>query len=442
MEDEKKKSRAVVIAQASFSPMPTVPRVLVAVNTVYFMLFLSHSVWRTTFHNNAVNNFDLTGADVGLLFSISYIPGVFCFVLGFVSTRVPLYHLLVAACVLLAMGLLSTSVASGITGLALGTLLIAFGFTFFYTVANAACLVSSSSAAAETSLARLKSLGPLAGFTAAFIILSLFSPGIITKALEVIAKAKLGDIIPALFSLLSSSPQVDPGLLRRLLALLAVVLLLLGWIFGRRLRVRGESTNYGVLKIRRILLPYYCLNFLAGCRSAVFQSFALFVMVKQFHLPIHGTAALALTGFLASFLGYRAVGKCLRYFSHRAVLTVMYLVVACNFCGFWYLVKWGDMTPDMALFSLGTLFVIDSAFFGVSVITDGHLRSTGDKSDYLGDVATGTTAFSVAAVTMSLIGAALWEPFGANAFLLGTLVCLLAAALGQGLSGKRPRTSS
>ena len=438
MDDENQKSPALLVQRSIDAP---IPRVLIAVNTVYFTLFLAHSVWRTTFHNNAVSNFELTGGDVGLLFSISYIPGVFCFVLGFVATRVPLYHLLVAACALLAMGLLSTSVAAGMPGLALGTLLIAFGFTFSYTVANAACLVSSSSAAVETSLARLKSLGPLAGFTAALIILSLFAPGIFTQSLAVIVNENIGDIVPALFALFASSPEVDPNLLRRLLALLAVVLLLLGWVFARRLRVRGEDANYGVLKIRRKLLPYYCLNFLAGCRSAIFQSFALFVMVKQFDLPIHGTAALVLTGFLASFVGYRAVGTCLRYFSHRSVLIVMYLVVACNFCAFWYLVKWQNLTPDLALFGLGTLFVIDSAFFGVSVITDGHLRTTGEKADYLGDVATGTTAFSIAAITMSLVGATLWEPFGANAFLLGTLVCLMAAAVGKNLSGNSPQAS-
>ncbi len=91
------------------------------------------------------------------------------------------------------------------------------------------------------------------------------------------------------------------------------------------------------------------------------------------------------------------------------------------------------------MLALGTLFVIDSAFFGVSVVTDSHLRKTGAASDYVGDVAMGMTLFSLSAILMSLAGAALWRPFGANAFLLGTLVCLIAAVVGRQLSGK-PRT--
>ncbi len=412
---------------------------VLAVGTVYFLLFLAHSVWRTTFQNNAVNNFSLNGEDIGVLFSLTYIPGIFCFTLGFLARRVQLYRLLITACVLLSIGLFAVGAASGLPGLAIGTLLVSFGFTFFYTVANAACLAASPGEAAATSLARLKSLGPLAGFSGALLLLYLFAPGLLSDATAIIRNQTGDPFVASLVQLFSTRPQVDPELLRLLLTVLGCAVLLPGWLLGRRLRLKALGTSYGALNIRRRLIPYYALNFLAGARSAVFQSFAIFVMVKQFGLPIHGTAVLVMAGFISSFLGYRAVGKALRRFSHRAVLIFMYLVVSCNFLGFWVLIGPIELAPDQALLALGTLFVIDSAFFGVSVVTDSHLRKTGAASDYVGDVAMGMTLFSLSAILMSLAGAALWRPFGANAFLLGTLVCLIAAVVGRQLSGK-PRT--
>lgn len=181
-------------------------------------------------------------------------------------------------------------------------------------------------------------------------------------------------------------------------------------------------------------MPYYLLNLLAGCRSAIFQAFALFVMIKQFNLPIHGTAALVMMGYLSSFLGYRMVGRLLLRFSHRSVLTLIYLVVALNFLGFWFLTGWETLMPAQVLPGLAALFLIDSAFFGASVVTDSHLRKTGDPSDYVGDLATGMTLFSLAAMLMSLLGGLLWQPLGPNAFLLGTLVCLIAVVVGRRLS--------
>jgi hypothetical protein len=412
-----------------------------AVGSVYFILFLAHSVWRTTFQNNAVNNFGLNGEEVGVLFSLTYIPGIFCFTIGFFATRVPLYRLLITACLLLATGLFVVAAAAGLSGLAFGTLLISFGFTFFYTVANAACLAGNPGKSAAVSLARLKSLGPLAGLCGALLLLYLFAPGLLVDAIAIVTSREPGQVLPSLFSLLAAKPDVDSRLLQLLLTFLGGSVLLLGWLLGRRLRLRTMGTTYGALHIRRQLMPYYTLNFLAGSRSAIFQSFAIFVMVKQFGLPIHGTAALVLAGFISSFFGYRVVGRALRHFSHRAVLTVMYLVVAGNFLGFWLLIGHLELTPDQALLALGTLFVIDSAFFGVSVVTDSHLRRTGVPSDYVGDVAMGMTLFSLAAILMSLVGAALWQPFGADAFLLGSLVCLIAVVVGRRLSGEAPTTN-
>jgi hypothetical protein len=397
---------------------------------VYFCLFLAHGVWRVTLHNNAVNNFGLDGDKIGILFSINYLPGVLCVAIGLVATRLQLYRLTIGSCLLLACGLLATGVSSSFAGLAIGTLLIAFGFTFFYTVANATYLITSSTPSAPVHLSALKSLGPLAGLAAAMVILLLFAPNLVSRVVEAIQTEGPGDSLFSVFRILSARPEVDASLLRVVLVSMALLLLALGWLLGRGLRLRAEGHGFGTLRIRRQLLPYYALNFLAGCRSAIFQSFALLVMVREYQLPIHGTAALVLAGYIFGFLGYRATGLALLYFSHRAVLRWMYGVVACNFFCFWFLMQWSGLSADQALAALALLFIIDSTFFGISVVTDSHLKHTGRAMDYVGDVGTGMTLFSLAAVVTSFVGGLLWQPLGGHAFLLGSLVCLAAIIVG------------
>jgi predicted MFS family arabinose efflux permease len=405
---------------------------LLPLGTFYFTVFLSHSIWRVTFHNNAVNVFGLDGEILGMLFSINYLPGVLCFAIGFAASRVRVDRLLIASCLLLAGGFITTSIASDFSGLALGTLLIAFGLTCFYTVANGACLIDSTDSDAPIALSRLKSLGPLAGLAAAIIILGVFAPRSLSDAATALRNGNAADILHSLLATPSAPPEIHGQTLRILIFSLGAVLLLPGCLPGRDLKRRAAHYGYGSLRLRRQLIPYYTLNFLAGCRSGIFQTFALFVMIAHFQLQIHGTAALVLAGYICSFFGYRAVGMALTRFSHRAVLTTMYSVVAVNFLCFCLLMN-SQLHPQQALPALAILFIIDSGFFGISVVTDSHLKKTGEQADYVGDISIGMTLFSLAAVLTSFAGGVLWQTLGAMSFLLGALVCLGAAVMGRRL---------
>lgn len=409
---------------------PALDGKLLRIGAVYFALFLAHSIWRITLHNNAVSNFDLSASEIGYVFSATYVPGIFAFSIGLLARRLPLYELLLFACLALAGGMLVVSLTAQLSVLILATLLIAFGFTFFYTVANSACLLGSGRSQAAHQLARLKSLGPLAGFAAAVIVVIVFAPSSLAQWLSLLdldaPLRSLGELVMRAHS----APEVDASLLRSLLASLAVLLLLAGSYVGASIRLSHVGRSRGRFRIRRSLLPYYTLNFLAGCRSAIFQAFALFTMVKHYQLPVSGTALLVMVGHMCSFLGYRWVGLMLRRLRHAQVLALIYGVVACNFAGFWLLTSDPFAANQATVLGLGALFLIDSFFFGASVVTDSHLTLTGEPRDFTGDISAGMTLFSVAAWLMSMLGSLLWEPLGNKAFLLGSLVCLLAMAIG------------
>lgn len=405
---------------------------------VYFLLFLAHALWRLTIHNHALENLGLDGQEIGVLFALGYVPGILAFALGIAAGHFSLHFLLLLAGSVMAMGLLIAGSAAGFASIAAGAFFIALGFTGFYTLANATYLLDRRPDDPAASLGKLKSLGPLAGIAAGLILLVVFAPRQLLDILSASNTQGGHAFIASLFAFTSAKPAVDPTTLRLLLLTSGVILLFSVLSCRHQLSHCQHSARFAHFSLRRRLLPFYLLNLVSGCRSAIFQTFALYVMVAEFNLPIHGTAALMMLSYLCSFAGYRAVGVALQALSHRTVLSVIYLAVAANFTGFWYFTGPALLNSSQALLTLGTLFLIDSAFFGASVVTDSHLRKTGGPADYVGDVATGTTLFYVAAMSMSLIGAALWKPLGHHAFLLGTLCCLLGFAVSQWLSIDAP----
>ena len=367
---------------------------LVGLSSIYFLLFLSQAVWRATLHTNAVENFDLNGGEVGYLFSLYYLPGVFCFLIGLAATRLQLYRLVALSCALLSTGFIIASFSGGFSIIAMATLMVAVGFTVFYTTANAICLISGQEQTVAVSLGRMKSLGPLAGLCAATIIIAVFSPGLVLDIADAVDQSESFEQQLTALVLFSGRPELSPVKLHTLLLVLAAVLVLSAALFAGMPRLRARSGSYGQLRVIPRLLPYYVLNFLAGCRSAIFQAFALFVMIRDFQLPIHATAVLVFTGNVCTFLGYRSLGHALVFLQHRTVVICVYAVVMLNFLGFWYVLARSGWAREAVLLTLCGLFLLDSLLFGMSVVTDSYLRTSSQYSSYIGDIGTGMTFFT------------------------------------------------
>lgn len=421
----------MVAATMKKQQTPLGQRNLTVIAAVYFLLCLAHSIWRSTLQNHATENLGLSGQDIGLLYSLTYIPGAIAFTFGMAANRYPLHNLLYAAFVLVAVGLMVSGVAGGFYSLALGALLLTLGFTGFYTLANAVYLIASPAEHCVTALGSLKSMGPLAGLVAGLTILMIFAPFQFSDIVQVAANEDSGYLTLSLIELFSAKPKVEPAVVELLLLGLGATLLLISPIILARMRRARVEISNGHLILRSSLIPFYLLNFIAGCRSAIFQAFAIRVMVKQFNLPIHSTATIILVGYFLSFLGYRAIARALNSLCHRTVIRVIYLTVAANFLGFWYITGLSNLSTSTAFIALGGLFFVDSFFFGASVVTDSHLRLTGSAAEYPGDVSTGTTLFYIAAMSMSFVAAYLWGPLGRHTFLIGTGVCLSAIVVCQ-----------
>ena len=405
---------------------------LAAIGFLYFYIFLAQNIWRSTYPNHAINNLELAPDEFRILLALTFIPGIFAFTFGYIATQFSLKTLLLTACFLVSIGLLVISHTAEHFFLYVGTFAIASGFTLSYIAANSAYLTGSHKSNAPLLLAKLKSFGPMASFTGAFIILSIFAPTKIAAITATVFSSNTDLTFQTLLDFFSSRPDISSEKLHDLFAAIGFSTLVVGSIFIFSKTIQYQEKNNTQAKLKQQLLPYYILNFLAGCRSAIFQAFALFVLIKQFQLPLHGTAFLGLCAYLCGIVGYRMIGYFLFRYSARNVLTIIYLIVALNFFAFFVVLYWEPFNRQETLLVLSLLFLIDSTFFGVSVVTDSHLKKTNNNSShYMSDIAIGLSLFSFAAAFSAILLSQI-SP-SPEAFLLGTAVCILAILTGRHL---------
>lgn len=359
---------------------------------VYFAVFAGNNIWRFTFHNYTIETFHISALQIGFLFSLSAVPGVLAFSIGLIARKIRLFVLMILSCTLVGVGLIWIGFAPDWNLLWPGVLAISVGFTVFYPVINSLALQGSAPENTSISMGRLKSFGPLAAIASALLILYILQP--------------MG--------------------YRNFLIITGGIVLLCGVVAAFDTRKKKYAGDQGNLSFRIALWPYYALNFLAGCRSAFFKTFVLFLLVNEYHLPIHKTALVVLVGSFCGFLSYRLIGQIANRYEPRNVLSVIYMVVALIFEGF------GAFEQEILL---SALYCFDSLLFGVSVVTDSHLKKISRPQNFVGDVAVGLTLFHLAGVLFPLAGGVIWEYLGKNlTFLFGSFLAGLAALVSRKLA--------
>lgn len=355
----------------------------------YFATFAGYAVWRFTFTNFAVEEFGVDAQQVGVLFAIAGIPGVLAFAIALAARKIRIVLLLPLCCALVGGGLGWIGVAPAWQHLWPGVLAVSLGVACFYPVITSLCLLDTSTDAASISIGRLKSFGPLASIGAAFLVLYLM-------------------------------PHLG---VRSFLVVTGLAVLTAGVVAGSGMGGTAYAPIHGNLNLRIALWPYYLLNFLAGCRSALFKVFAIFVLVNEYGFEFDQTALIVLAANGLTFLGYHLIGFAAHRFGNKNILSFIYVIVALIFLGF--------STIDSGLV-LSALFLLDSLVFGASVATESHLKQVSAPEDFIGNVAVGLTLFSLAGLVMPLVGGYVMAAFGREpAFLMGTALAIVAIVVSR-----------
>ncbi len=357
-----------------------------------FFLFFGFRLWETMFNNFAVETIGIGPAGIGVVQALREVPGLLGFLLGFVSLWLSEVRIMAISVLLLGAGLLLTGQSYGIVLLVLSTMVMSFGFHFFYPCSNSVLLMVTEKRHAPKFLGQLGSINAVAAVVA-------------TGAVFLLA-ASWG--YRTLFMVVGG-------------VLLVVGLILLPW--------RGP--NECLPSRRRIVLRrrywlYYVLSFLMGSRRHIFTTFAVFLLVRNYGINIETTAILFLVNSVVNVLALRVVGQMVGRLGERLMLSLAFLILIGVFLGYAYV----SYLP--ILFGL---FVIDNVLFGFNLaLTTYFQKISVTQEEITSNLSVEQTINHIAAVVVPIVGGTVWEMFGSQApFLVGVGIVTLSLILTQAI---------
>jgi predicted MFS family arabinose efflux permease len=367
-----------------------------------FFLYFGFSVWRAVFNNFAVEEIGISATQIGLIQSLRELPGLMGFVLGFLVLWLSEMRVLGLSLLLMGLGILATGWADGLGILLLSTMVMSIGFHFFYPSNNSVVLMGISKEATPKVLGGLQSVSSVAAVIGTAMVWT-FVDG-----------KQIGPLtIPAWGY--RTTFYVTGGVV------IAGSLLAFRNGFGREKQVRREKRK---VVFRREYWLYYALTFLMGVRRHIFTTFALFMLVQIYGIPVTWTAALLLVNNLVSTFSSAFLGWLVTRLGERKMLTMNFFGLTGVFLGYAYV----SLLPVLFV-----LFVLDHIFFGFNLAVDSYFQKIAHSpQEITSNVSMAQTINHVSALVVPVLGGILWEQVSPSApFLTGVVVALISLVLVQ-----------
>lgn len=363
---------------------------LVACN---FVLYFGFRVWQAMFNNFAVEEMGVGPAYIGWIQAVREVPGLMGFLVGLLALFLSEVRIMALSIVLLGVGTFMTGQADSIPFLLVSTVVMSFGFHFFYPSNNAVILMAVEKQHTPRALGQLRSLGAIAALLA-------------TGTVYLLAE-RWG--YRTLFMAMGG-----------LLAVGGLLLLPLGAVKD------GLPPRRRVVVRRRYWL-YYALAFLMGSRRHIFTTFAIFLLVREHGISVRTTATLFLVNSLINTYTLQLVGKLVSRLGERLMLSVAFGALAFVFLGYAY------VTYLPMLFAL---FVIDNIMFGFNLALTTYFQKIAvTPEEITSNLSVEQSINHVAGIVVPVIGGTVWALYGSQApFLVGFGVVLVSLTLTQFMS--------
>ncbi len=365
-------------------------RMLVYLVVSNFMLYFGFRVWQAMFNNFAVEEMGIGPGSIGWIQALRELPGLLGFLAGVLALFLSEVRIMAFSVVLLGAGMFLTGQASDLPFLLLSTLVMSFGFHFFYPSNNAIVLMAVEKQHTPRTLGQLRSLAAIAALAATGAVYLLAGPWGYRRLFMIV-----GGMVAA------------GGLL----------LLLLG---GDK---KGLPPRRRVVLRRRYWL-YYVLSFLMGSRRHIFTTFAIFLLVREYGISVQTTAMLFLINSLVNTYALQLVGKLVSRLGERLMLSIAFGTLVFVFLGYAY------VTYLPLLF---VLYVTDNVLFGFRLALTTYFQKIAvTPEEITSNLSVEQTINHIAAIVVPVIGGTVWELFGSQApFLAGVGIVLISLVLTQ-----------
>ena len=365
-------------------------RMLVYLVVSNFMLYFGFRMWQAMFNNFAVEEMGVGPGSMGWIQAVRELPGLMGFLVGFLALSLSEVRIMALSVVLLGIGMFMTGQATDVSFLLISTVVMSFGFHFFYPSNNAVVLMAVEKQHTPKALGQLSSLAAVAALAATGMVYLLAGSWGYRRLFMVV-----GGLV------------VAGGLL----------LLPLGG--GKE----GLPPRRRVV-VRRQYWLYYALSFLMGSRRHIFTTFAIFLLVREYGISVQTTATLFLINSLINTYVLQLVGKLVSRLGERLMLSVAFGTLAFVFLGYAY------VTYLPLLFAL---YVIDNVMFGFNLALITYFQKIAvTPEEITSNLSVEQTINHIAAVVVPVIGGTVWELFGSQApFLAGIGIVLVSLVLTQ-----------
>ncbi len=355
-----------------------------------FLLYFGFRVWQAVFNNFAVEELGVGPASIGWIQALRELPGLMGFLLGFLALLLSEVRIIALSVLLLGAGTFLTGQANNIPFLLLSTLLMSYGFHFFYPSNDAVVLMAVEKEHAPKVLGQLSSLAAIAAVIATGAVYFLVGPWGYRGVFTVVGG---------------------------LVFVGGVLLLPLGG--GKQ----GLPPRRRVI-LRRQYWLYYTLSLLMGSRRHIFTTFAIFLLVREYGINVQTTATLFLINSLINSYASQLVGKLVARLGERLMLSVAFGTLALVFLGYAY------VTYLPLLF---VLYVIDNVLFTFRLALTTYFQKIAlTPEEITSNLSVEQTINHIAAIVVPVIGGSVWELFGSQApFLAGAGIVLVSLVLVQ-----------
>ena len=360
-----------------------------------FVMCVGFYAWRIMFNNFAVEQFDASPTDIGIIQAVREIPGLLAFTVGIIAMKLTESRIVALSIILMGLGLLICGVSPSLVILGLATFVLSVGFHYFEPTNSSQLLL----------LAKSDNLGKVQGVYRSYESLAGLVGGLMILGMTLFLSYEYTFYIIG--------------------ALITVVGIYLVLALPPN---RGKSENRKMV-IKKKYWLYYILYFLRGCRRHVFTTFAIFLLVKNHGLSISMVSIVILASNLVTFFTNRWMGNLTDKLGERFILAGSSLLLIFIFTGYAYI----DYLPVLIVF-----YLIDNTLFNSAIALRSYLTKISSSEDLTGCLAFGMTSNHIAAVVIPVGGGIIWSYFGHElTFLIGAAIVFIDMIFSFMVPGKK-----
>ena len=355
-------------------------------------MFLMQAGWATysaIFTNFVSENLHIHPRDLGLVESLREVPGFLTVVLAAVTVRMRESRVTAAALLVLGLGLIGYSGVHSLTTLIAVTMFGSVGFHLFMPLSNGLALGQAGQGKGGRRMGQINTAGAVGTLLGTALVLVLVVPlGLRGSFIPAGALVIAGAVCLALLKDKEAAPRVR-------------------------------------IAFRRRYLVYYALTMLDGSRRQIFSTFAVFLLVRNYHVGVHAITVLLLANTAVTMVSAMPIGMLIDRIGERRVLIGNYLLLTFLFAGY---------ALVHTVFLLGALFCIDNVLFGCGAAITTYLGKIAPRHEIAPSLAMGGTANHVAAVSVPVLGGILWSQFGYQVtFFAGAATCLASVLVANAI---------